>query len=78
MSISLSDTFVELRFQVSTASLEAACEAIAPYVLNIPDALSCHPGGKRNLLASPSGARCEGVTQKEIDMLLRGYAPSGR
>lgn len=70
MSISTPDSFVELRFQVATASLEAACEAIAPYVLPMPE------GGRRDARLAAAPARCEGVTQKEIEMLLREYAPS--
>jgi len=72
MSISTPDSFVELRFQVPMASLEAACEAIAPYVLRMPEE------GRRDPRLPAAPARSEGVTQKEIEMLLREYAPSGR
>ena len=78
MSISLPNSLVELRFQVPTVLLDAACQAIAPYVIDMPDTGSCHSVASRGTyhpVLAASNARFEGVTQKEIRMLLREWKP---
>jgi len=71
MTLPLLDSSVELRFQVSTVLLQAACQAIAPYV-------TTDPAWLREQSRPPAGTlkvRSQGVTQAELEMLLQGSPP---
>ena len=81
MSLNLQNPLVELRFQVPAAVLDAALQAVAPYVMRKRDPGSRHPAatGKKNPSVLPtSNSRYPGLTQEEVEMLLRGGKPKGR
>ncbi len=66
---------VELRFLVAPALVEAAQKAIAPYMLAsiLPDGTPRQPAANRESPQHPApGAGCAAVTQKELELLLRG------
>ena len=68
---------VELRFLVPPAFVEAARQAVAPYVLAsvLPEGVSRHPAVGRDMvrpLKPLARSGSAGVTQKELEVLLRG------
>ena len=68
-------TMVELRFLVPPAQVEAARKAIAPYMLAsvLPDGGPRQPAANRESQRQlPPGTVYVGVTQKELELLLRG------